>query len=211
MCGCYTDRKNICRVHSLTAGQALHLDGLVGYMRMWGNTLTRDQASGCSELVGFVGKNEDDDENPVMVVELLVHTRRSPKMHYFADCVATEGRLRAIPYPPTYPLKVLIGDRTPRLGLHGAGAPRVACNSTTDELGMHMLSMKSNWALVPLQYTIGTSSPSLLHMTICGNGEEFVPSRRTTTRARKVNLPQELGPQLPQTLYHKKRTTRKRM
>jgi hypothetical protein len=194
MVGCYTCHKNVCREHRLSSVRAAQLTGLVGYMKSWANSLTAVQQSGCCELVGFVGKHGTDGEDPIMVVELLVLTRLSPKMQFFADCHTAGAEGRAIPYPTVPPWKVVVGGRIPRLALEavGDGALRASSISTSDELALDLLALRNNWSIVPLKYDLDTSSPSLVSMIITELSDEFVaPPPRARVFAARIDLPAE--------------------
>jgi hypothetical protein len=194
MFGCFTNRKNFCRVHGLDRDIVVKLEALLNYIKRWVDNLDAERARDCSELVAFIGKNEED-EGAIMVVSLLVLTRRSPKMQFFANCVGAEDASRTLPYPPILPLNVEVADRLPRLSVPGAiHNPRAVCISTSDELALYLLSLRSSWSLAPLKYDVPTATASLLSMVISEVGDEFAARRvPVPARARKVesSMPME--------------------
>lgn len=195
MFGCYTSHKNICREHGCGSNRAAELDTIVGLLKKWVGTLTPGQSDGCSELVGFIGKNPGD-ESCILVVELLVLVRKKPKMQFFADCCGFGEMGRTMQYPLDYPQKIIICDRLSRLAVGtvdggGGEARRGVCISTSDELGTFLLSLKSEWKMVGLKYDLDMSTSSLLRMDITGHGEEI--DAATCHRARVQRLPRPLN------------------
>ena len=79
----------------------------------------------------------------------------------------------------------------PRLTLPGDVPPsqRAIAISTSDELCLHLASLKAFWKILPLQYHIAQDVPSLLHMVITGQGEEFKVAAQVKTAVAKVLHP----------------------
>lgn len=192
MFGCFTKKQNVCRDHSLPVDLRPAFDTLVRAINAWTGSLSKDQQSGSSELLAFVGRGDGGDlgQGMVMVFELLVLAKGSPKMQFFGDCgVVSEGfPLRAdrvVPERWEFPLRVRILDRTARLSDAGedAGECKSLSISTSDEVALFLLSQRPLWELVPVQYRIETAQRTLLDMSVFARGEVFQPPVMRRKRA----------------------------
>lgn len=184
MNGCYCSKKNICREHrfeGLDGDRKADFERLVDLMRLWCNSLSSERSDGVTELISFVGSDSPSDPDKVIVVQLLVHAKRSPKMQIFADCVIMQDGLpspRCAAYTDVYPFMVKIEETLGRLSCaddQGRGRHAVSM-STSDEVAFELVGVKRSWELVPLLYDIDVSSPSLLYMHVRGRGQPFVSS-----------------------------------
>ena len=168
-------------------------------MKAWVNTLSIDRRTGCRELVSFVGSDGVEDLNRVMVLELLVFAKLSPKMQFVCDCAvlrddgSIEHRVAREAADDSFPFTAKILSRASRLsctmeaspGIHGVSI------STSDELALFLLSHKPHWQLVPLLHDIDVEGPDLLHMDVRGRSEVVAAPAASQRRTTMWKLPEE--------------------
>lgn len=190
MYGCFASKKNICRRHMLTPADTAALDVIVDAIKMWTNSLSKEQKDSAAELLAFTGSNYDGDRQ-VFAVALLVHAKESPKMQLFAECHVREGADPASgqffgQIMDAYPFQVHIATRVGRMScadLAGRGL-RAVSFLTSDEVGLRLMRTKRDWKLASLAYQIDTMDESLLVMNVTGCAPAFCCTAAIRDRAR---------------------------
>jgi len=205
MFGCYNMKLNVCRQHGLREDKRQPFEQAVHLLKAWANSLEAEKQKSCTELVALLGSDGADDPSEsreVMLIELLVFCKLSPKMQFFANCCVVEGdgamRARDGAMVDEFPFKVEVRSRVPRLSCErddGAGDHRTVCSSTSDELALYMVGLKKVWQLAPLNYDVDVEHRGLGRMVVTSRGEVFsggpkkqLPKKNTS---RLGNLPAE--------------------
>ena len=198
MYGCYDQKKNVCRHHKLQEHQRGPFENIVDLFKAWANSLEPPQQKSCAELIALIGSDGADDPNTIMLVELLIVCKLSPKMQFFGNCsvVGEDGAALARdgPVADAFPFTVDVRGRTPRLSCGVADYDlQAVCSSTSDELALYMIGKKIDWELVPLSYTIDVGHPSLGRMIVHARGEAFSrpEPRRRAKQTVAIGLPAE--------------------
>ena len=186
MFGCYQNKLNVCRSHAIPQEFGDRLDNMVRMMSHWVGSLPTEQRASAAQLVGFVGSGagSGDGESTIIVIELLVLHRGSPKMQFWADCRLSTSELRPAQHPLAFPCDVEIMGRDARLAVPGGGRRAIAI-STSDEVGKYLLDLRGHWVMRLLTYDINTADPGLHKMTIKSEEEVGLGCARAP-RARPV-------------------------
>ena len=190
MFGCYQQKKNVCREHSVPAEELDAFDRIVNMMKGYVRALTPEQKTAASQLVGFVSP-ATDGRAAIIVVELLVALRQQPgSIQFWADCCSSNSHARALQHPLVYPEAVEIMARASRLALPSDRRRAIAI-STSDELGRFLQRLSGNWRMVRLEYNIDTEHRGLHKMIVTGEEELVIAAPRVRTRNRCGPLPAE--------------------
>ena len=191
MYGCYDQKKNVCRHHKLQEHQRGPFENIVDLFKAWANSLEPPQQKSCAELIALIGSDGADDPNTIMLVELLIVCKLSPKMQFFGNCsvVGEDGAALARdgPVADAFPFTVDVRGRTPRLSCGVADYDlQAVCSSTSDELALYMIGKKIDWELVPLSYTIDVGHPSVGRMIVHARGEAFPDPNLVAGRSKRL-------------------------
>ena len=165
---CWEAKKNVCR-HSLGPSRARLVDGLCAHLSRFAAELG-DSAEHCVGLLRLRGSGgattaPDAASSPVDVVVLLALSRKRPKVQIFAYCFVEQAVAETCPLGPVpFHVQLRCGP-SPHCGrIQGLDL------CTSDDLALCMVTLRSDWQLVPLVWVESPVEPSLVRFLVVGQG-----------------------------------------
>ena len=143
-------------------------------------------------LRGLPSDDSDADQPLVDVVVLLVDVYYNPKMQYLALCTLVGSPADKVefelPVLPALPCVVTIATRANRV----AKKFREVNLATSDELAYRLASMRRQWVMRPMEYSV-VDTDSLLQMRLLSAGDAL-EGKRPVLRTRRQPLDEAIFP-----------------
>ena len=165
---CWEAKKNVCR-HALGNVRARLVNSLCDRLSRFADDLA-DSAEHCIGLLRLRGSGgattaPDAASSPVDVVVLLTLCRKKPKVQIFAYCFVEDAVAETCPLGPVpFHVQLRCGP-SPHCGrVDGLDL------CTSDELALGLVTLRSDWQLVPLVWVETPVAPSLVRFLVVGQG-----------------------------------------
>ena len=196
VCGCFTQKKNVCRKHGPVrenAALVARLDSMTTDLTAWTKSLARGEADSCCQFLllrpSAQPEGATDAEHQATrkcTIVQLVRPTWKPQMQFFVRCrLQSTGAMHFAELPPV-PFRVELTQRHSRLTRGFVEA--FGLNSlTSDELALSVSSTSGGWDMIPLDSEIATDVASLKVEIIKGLKAAFAGPAQRTAHARRVD------------------------
>ena len=179
--GCCNLRKNICR-DGLSEETQGPMETILAMLRGWVDNMGAQAAKSVSAVLwlrGLPSDDSDSDQPLVDVVVLSVDVFYKPKLQHLALCalVGSPDNEFELPVLPALPCVVTIATRANRV----AKKFREVNLATSDELAYRLASMRRQWVMRPMEYSV-VDTDSLLQMRLLSAGDALEGKRPVRTR-----------------------------
>ena len=193
--GCHVLKRNVCRVHGdENIARAPTLDAITNHISNWVDTLSKDDARGCTKIFAFrhvrAQNDEVEDSEPDNVpwfLALLIYSAFNPKTQFFLRLGPRPGfdlnDAWFMGWPPDTPFDAFGAVGPSRMG---GDWKALVQYETSDEFGSQLTCYGDSWELVDMPWTEIDGCTSLIDFRINGIGVPFVKKKKAAQKIQRV-------------------------
>ena len=190
--GCHAAKKNICRDHRLTTGEAGLLDRFTKRLSQLVVSREKQELSECMTFILFADDAYHISDDPEFIgprlqckscIGCIQDLRRSPQVQFVLLHKLGDGQKGPIHFcPPAVPFVITGGIGHSRL----TDRRRALHKMTSDEICNYLLSIRDSWSVCPLRCELPRTNPNLLVVNVLEVGDPFVPKRKYRPRPNQL-------------------------